>query len=514
MTVLLLVGVLFFGGGVAWASEYLDARMPRLIALASLLIGALIVLLFCFTGAADSGSPGGQWWLLESWSWIPRFGIALTVGVDGLSLLLLILTVFLGLIALGAAWGEIQERSGFFYFNLLWTLAGVVGVFTALDLFLFFFFWEIMLIPMYLIIAIWGHENRAYAAMKFFLFTQVSGLLLLIAILTLSYFHFAQFGQFSFDYFDLQNVLLEGPLQMWMMLGFFIAFATKLPAFPLHSWLPDAHSQAPTAGSVLLAGLLLKTGAYGLIRLTVPLFPEASAVFAPIAMSLAAIGILYCAKLAFAQNDLKRLIAYTSVSHMGFVLLGVYAWNIYGLQGALMTMLAHGLSSAALFMIAGGLQHRFHTRDMDRLNGLWPRLPMFSAMALFFTVAAVGMPGLGNFIGEFLSLLGAFQENPTVTVFAALGLILAAVYSLWVIQRVFHGAVRLPKTQSGQDMSAADLSLAELLCYGSMALGLVWMGMFPQSFLALSEPSFTYLLQALGDFAEAIAQTTLVEGAL
>ncbi len=497
MIVLALVAILFFGGAIAWASEALDARMPRAVALLSLLASAAVLLIFCFSSSPGVMLAGGQWWVLESWAWIPRFGISLLVGVDGLSLLLLLLTLFLGLIALGAAWNEIQERVGFFYFNLLWTIAGVVGVFTALDLFLFFFFWEVMLIPMYLIIAIWGHENRAYAAMKFFLYTQVSGLLLLLAILTMSYLHFVQFSRFSFDYFDLQNVVIPGALQTWIMLGFFVGFATKLPIFGLHSWLPDAHSQAPTAGSVLLAGVLLKTGAYGLIRFTLPLFPEASADFSSIAMTIAAIGILYCAKVAFAQQDIKRLIAYTSVSHMGFVLLGIYAWNLYGLQGAVMTMLAHGLSSAALFMLAGGLQARFHTRDMELLNGLWVKLPMLSAMALFFTVAAVGMPGLGNFIGEFLSLLGAFQSNRVATIFAALGLVLAAVYSLWVIQKMFHGQLRVPS----QYASAGDLTLIELLCYALMAAGLVWMGMYPQSFLDVSEVSLLYL-QSLGGGGE------------
>ena len=326
-----LIAILFLGGALAWASEALDTQLPKFIALLALLGSAVLVGWLALAGQANPLSPQGQWWVLADANWIPRFGIRFLVGVDGLSLLMLLLTVFLGLMALGAAWHEIRERSGFFYFNLLWTLAGVVGVFTALDLFLFFFFWEVMLIPMYLIIAIWGHENRAYAAMKFFLFTQVSGLLLLFAIVCLAWFHAQQFGVFSFDYFALQDVVLEGRVQTWLMLGFFIGFATKLPAFPFHAWLPDAHSQAPTAGSVLLAGVLLKTGAYGLIRFTVPLFPEASASFAPFAMGLAAVGILYCAKLAFAQQDLKRLIAYTSVSHMGFVLLGVYAWNLYGL---------------------------------------------------------------------------------------------------------------------------------------------------------------------------------------
>jgi len=493
MMALWLIIVLFVGGLLAWASELADARAPRVVALLSLLLALLLVVVMYATGAPQPDSPGAQWFILEKWEWIPRFSIFLQIGVDGLSLLLLLLTTFLGLIALAAAWHEIQQRCGFFYFNLLWTLAGVVGVFIALDLFLFFFFWEIMLIPMYLIIAIWGHEDRAYAATKFFIFTQAAGLVLLLAILAMAWLHMEQIGRFSFDYFELGNLIVETPLQRVLMLGFFIGFATKLPSFPLHSWLPDAHSQAPTAGSVLLAGLLLKTGAYGLIRFTVPLFPDAAADFAPVAMALGAISILYCAKLAFAQTDLKRLIAYTSVSHMGFVTLGIFAWNIQGLQGAFMTIMAHGLSAAALFMIAGGLQLRFHTRDIYVMGGLWAVLPGMAAMALFFSVAALGMPGLGNFVGEFLALIGAFQTHVWITVAAALGLILAAVYSLWVIQRVFHGTVSPVMAAAGR---VPDLSRLEWIAYAAMAAGLVWMGVHPQSFLEFTEPVLGLLLEA------------------
>ncbi|MEX0619232.1 MAG: NADH-quinone oxidoreductase subunit M, partial [Pseudohongiellaceae bacterium] len=432
-----------------------------------------------------------SWLVMFSVEWMPRFGIALELGVDGLSLLLLLLTVFLGVVACGAAWNEITERSGFFYFNLLWTLAGVLGVFMALDLFLFFFFWEVMLIPMYLIIAIWGHEDKAYASMKFFIFTQVTGLVMLVSIAALGWLHYQQFGEFSFNYFDLQNLQLGARMEYYLMLGFFIAFVTKLPGVPFHSWLPDAHSQAPTAGSVILAGILLKTGAYGLIRFAVPLFPDASLGFAPVAMTLGVIGILYCAKVAFAQTDLKRLIAYTSVSHMGFVLLGVYAWNEQALQGAVMTMLAHGLSAAALFMIAGGIQHRAHTRNMENMGGIWVQAPRMAAVTLFFSIAALGMPGLGNFVGEFLALLGAFAVNIPLTVLAATGLIFASVYSLWVIQKVFHGALRGEGFDPG---GLPDLDRRELVYYGLMMVALIWMGMYPQSFLDLSAPVVEQLI--------------------
>ena len=487
MILVVLISVLFIGGVLAWISERINPDYPRLIALIAILLDLVLML----TLLGGDGVSEGAWLASISAEWIPRFGISFYLAADGLSVLLLLLTAFLGAIAIGSAWHEIKERRGFFYFNLLWTLAGVLGVFTALDLFLFFFFWEVMLIPMYFIIAIWGHENKNYAAMKFFLFTQVTGMLMLISILVLAYFHYVQFGVFSFNYHDLLNVSTGGRLEMWVMLGFFIAFTTKLPSVPFHSWLPDAHSQAPTAGSVILAGVLLKTGAYGLIRFAVPLFPEASMAFAPVAMTLAAISILYCAKVAFAQTDIKRLIAYTSVSHMGFVTLGVYAWNEQALQGAVMTMLAHGLSAAALFMLAGGLQHRIHTRNIPDMGGFLPKVPYMATVALFFSIAALGMPGLGNFIGEFLALLGAFQANIPLTVVSAFGLILASVYSLWVIQKIFHGEYA---NSNFDDSHLSDLSRREMVYFGAMMLGLVWMGMYPQSFLDLSAGALNEIL--------------------
>lgn len=489
-----LIAILFAGGIGAWLAEKSNPELPRVIALGTILLDLFLVLLMLFApGAlgidaiaqADLGQPG-QWLVLASAEWIPRFGISFIFGADGLGLLLIALTVFLGLISLGSAWHEIKDRAGFFYFNLLWTLAGVIGVFTALDLFLFFFFWEVMLIPMYFIIAIWGHENKEYAAMKFFIFTQVSGMLMLLSILVLVFFHYQDSGEMTFSYFDLLGTNLPADIAFWVMLGFFLAFATKLPSVPIHNWLPDAHSQAPTAGSVILAGILLKTGAYGLIRFAIPLFPEASAAFAPTAMLLGVLSILYTAKVAFAQNDLKRLIAYTSVSHMGFVMLGIYAWNAQAVQGAVMTMLAHGFSAAALFMLAGGLQHRIHTREMDKMGGLWGAAPKMGFMALFFTVAAVGMPGLGNFIGEFLVLLGSFRISIAAAAMAAIGMVVAAVYSLIVIQKVFHG-------ENKNNLVVQDLTTVEMICFGLMMIGLLWMGMYPQSMLSMSEPTLRSL---------------------
>lgn len=484
-----LIAVPLLGGGLAWWAENWKPGASRAVALTALTIDAsLLSTLF-------AGTVTGDTWLQQlAWPWIPRFGIGIHLGLDGLSLLLIALTVFLGFMAVGCSWTEVKERRGFFHFNLLWTLAGVIGVFLALDLFLFFFFWEVMLIPMYFLISIWGHENRAYAAMKFFIFTQVSGLMMLIAILALVFLHRQSSGAFSFDYFELLDNHLDRAIARWIMLGFFLAFVVKLPAVPFHTWLPDAHTQAPTGGSVLLAGVLLKTGAYGLIRFAVPLFPDVAKEFAPIAMSLGALNIIYAAKLAFAQTDLKRLIAYTSVSHMGFVLIGAFAFNVWALQGAVMTMLAHGISAAALFMIAGALQDRLHTREMGEMGGFWAHAPRLGAVALFFSIAALGMPGLANFIGEFLVLLGTFRVSIPITTFAALGLIAAPVYSLIVVQKVFHGPV--PAT------GLRDFGLREMTLMVTMMAATVWMGLYPQPILeisanALSEPMQTRMLAGM-----------------
>lgn len=472
-----LIMVLLVGGVLAWIAERWGAAWPRWISVVALGVdlALLLALWMQYPGALELTARGA--WLTELvWEWIPRFGISFHLALDGLSLLLVLLTVFLGLMAVGSSWTEINERVGFFHFNLLWTLAGVVGVFLALDLFLFFFFWEVMLVPMYFVIGIWGHERRVYAALKFFIFTQGSGLLMLVAILALVLVHYADTGALTFDYLDLLGTSMAPATALWIMLGFFVAFAVKLPAVPLHPWLPDAHTEAPTAGSVILAGILLKTGAYGLLRFVVPLFPDAALRFAPVAMALGAISILYGAVLAFAQRDFKRLVADSSISHMGFVLLGVFAWNELALQGAVMQMVAHGISTGALFMLAGALQQRLHTRDMDRMGGLWSAVPRMGALGLFFAVASLGLPGLANFVGEFLVLLGSFQVSVAWTVVAALGLVLAVAYALLLVQKTFHGTGR-------EAWDIADFSPRELGLMSLMAVLLVWLGLYPQPVL-------------------------------
>ena len=496
MQVVGIIASLIAGGLLALVLGQKSARAGRMAALAGL-VAATILFWPMLMLAVSTGEPGLEASAAEVWlsqtsiQWIPRFGITLLFATDGIAVVLIGLTLLLGYVSLLSAWREIVERCGLFYLCLSLTLAGVVGVFSALDLFLFFVFWEVMLIPMFLIIAIWGHEGRHYAALKFFIYTQASSLLMLVAMLALVHLHWQQRGFISFSWFDLMNTDTSGHLGFWLMLGFFIAFVVKLPGVPVHNWLPDAHTQAPTPGSILLAGILLKTGAYGLLRFIFPLFPEAAVEFTPIAMLLGVISILYAAKLAFAQNDLKRLIAYASISHMGFVTLGVFAWNAIALQGALVQMVAHGLSSAGLFAIAGLLQQRLHTRALDEMGGLWPRVPRLSALMMFFAIAALGLPGLGNFVGEFMLLLGTFQSCPPAAIVAALGMILAPVYALIIMQKGFFG-----EALKGAESTSADLAPHEILMLAILVTGLILLGFWPGLLLTLGEPATLDLLRS------------------
>jgi NADH-quinone oxidoreductase subunit M len=485
MILLWLILIPLIAGVLAWAAGRGDASAARWIALIALLADFAFTLWLWIANF----QAGFQTWFAEAdWAWIPHFGIRFHLALDGLSLLLLMLTFFLGVLSVLASWDEIAEAVHFFYLNLLWIIAGIAGVFLAVDLFLFYFAWELMLVPMYFLIAIWGHENRAYAAVKFFIFTQLSGLFMLIAILALVFLHHTATGIYTFEYRDLLNTTLSPAAEMWIMLGFFVAFAVKLPVIVLHTWLPDAHTEAPTAGSVILAGLLLKTGAYGMLRFVVPLFPNAAHAFTPIAMTLGIAGILYGALLAFGQTDLKRLVAYTSVSHMGFVLLGIFVWNDLGLQGALMTMLCHGISTGALFILAGAIQDRIHTREMDRMGGLWDTAPRMSGAALFFALASLGLPGLGDFVGEFLVLLGAYRQSILVAALAAIGVLFATFYALRLVQRAFQG----PNTHNWR---IADLVPREGLVMAVMIAALLWLGLYPRTVLDTFQPAMARLEQ-------------------
>jgi NADH-quinone oxidoreductase subunit M len=359
-------------------------------------------------------------------------------------------------------------------------------VFLATDLFLFAFFWELMLIPMYFLIDLWGHENRHKAAVKFFLFTQIGGLLMLVSIIGLAVVHGMVSGAWTFDSRELMGTAMSPVVGMLLMLGFFAAFAVKLPMFPLHTWLPDAHTEAPTAGSVILAGLLLKTGGYGLIRFALPLFPAASRVFAPVAIGLAVAGIIYGGIMAFSQKDMKRLVAYTSVSHLGFVLLGVYAFTSLTLSGAILQMVSHGISTGATFILVGALQDRIHTRDLDRMGGLWKQVPRMGAAALVLAMALVGLPGLVNFVAEFLVLLGLWPVSPVATVLAV-GLVIATVYALRMFQAAFHGGPR-------EKWNISDLSAVETAVLFVMIALLVVLGVFPQPVLRLVERAVSGVL--------------------
>lgn len=480
MILLWLILLPFLGGILAWGGgAVFGAAFARWTSAAVLAIGLVLSALLWST----AGSGGERW--IAAWSvpWIPSHGIALRLAADGLSVVLVALTFFLGLLSVVASWRSVEHAAGFFHFNLLWILAGTAGVFLATDLVLFFFLWELMVLPMFFLIAVWGHENRVYAAVKFFIFTQASGLLLLAAILGLHFAHAAQTGERTFDYEALLGHGVTGAAAVWLMLGFFAAFAVKLPAFPFHTWLADAHSEAPTAGSIILAGVLLKTGAYGLIRFVLPLFPAEAAAFAPVAMAMGAAGVLYGAMLAFAQTDLKRLIACSSVSHMGFVLLGVFALNEAGVQGTVMQLVCHGLSTGGLFILAGILYERLHTRDMRAMGGFWRNAPRMGAMALLFAMASLGLPGLGNFVAEFLILFGTFVVSPAAAAVAALGLLGAALYSLRFFQDVFQGNA---PDEGAPGAKLTDLVPREAIVLAVLAAGLVFLGLYPRPVLDLS----------------------------
>ncbi len=504
MILIWLVVILLAGGLAALVAGRQSHLAARWISLIAISVDFVITLGLWQQHSAEMSLTGHGPWLIEFTSgWIPQFGIGIHFGLDGLSLLMLLLTFFMGIISVVASWNEIQDRVAFFHFNLMWVLAGITGVFLALDLFLFYFFWEVMLIPMYFLIVVWGHENRVYAAIKFFIFTQASSLMMLIAILGLVFVHHRATGNYTFDYTQLIGTAMTPHLALWLMLGFFVAFATKLPAFPFHPWLPDAHTEAPTAGSIILAALMLKTGAYGLIRFVVPLFPDAAHRFAHVAMLLGVLGIIYGAVLAYGQTDLKRLVAYTSVSHLGFVMLGVFAWNQLALQGSVMEMICHGFSTGGLFFLVGSLKDRLHTRDMRRMGGLWATVPRLSGIGLFLAMASLGLPGLGNFVAEFLVLVGSYHASLGLTIAATIGLIFAMAYSLAIVSRVFHG-------ENIHGWKIPDLSMREAMGLGSMVVMLLWLGFYPQPVLRTADAALTQMQQFASTGAAALRTMGMV----
>jgi NADH-quinone oxidoreductase subunit M len=429
-------------------------------------------------------------------AWIPQFGIEYHVGVDGISLLLVLLTTLLLPVVVLAAWSLNIEHIKSLHITFLLLTTGMIGTFVALDLFLFYVFWEITLIPMYFIVGVWGGPRRIYAAVKFFVFTMAGSVFMLVAILYLAWFHHQQTGVWSYSYLDF---LRTAPLipstgglfapGILVFAAFLLAFAIKIPIFPLHTWLPDAHVEAPSTGSVILAGVLLKMGTYGLLRFNRALLPDPWEVFTPLLIVLAVIGIIYGALVAMVQPDVKKLVAYSSVSHLGFVVLGLAAGTQASTQGAILQMVNHGLTTGALFLLVGMLYERTYTRLIDRYGGLAEVMPIFTGIFLVVTLASIGLPGLNGFVGEFLILAGSWGGHPVAVVFAGLGVILSAVYMLWMVQRVFWGPVDITA-----NYALPDINLREIFVVAPLMVLIVWIGIHPNTFLGPMEASVRLLL--------------------
>lgn len=436
-----------------------------------------------------------QW--VERAAWIPKFGIHYALGVDGISLFLVLLTTFLMPIVFLQAW-DVEHRLKEYLVLLLVMETGMLGALVSTDLFLFYVFWEVMLVPMYFLIGIWGGERRIYAAIKLVLYTMAGSLLMLVAIVYLAVAHQQQVGQYSFAWEHMLQLQLPSDTQRLLFAAFALAFAIKVPMFPLHTWLPDAHTEAPTGGSVILAAILLKMGTYGFLRFAIPMFPRIAVEAMPLIAVLAVIGIVYGALVCMVQPDLKRLVAYSSVSHLGFVMLGMAALNVQGVQGSLYQMLNHGLSTGGLFLAVGVIYERRHTRLIAEFGGLWSRLPLYGAIFLVVMLSSVGLPGLNGFVGEFLILLGAFGRYPLAAVVATTGVILGAVYLLWMFQRVMFGPLTNPK-----NAGLKDLSLREAAMFVPLIALFLLMGMYPKPLLERMEPAVRVTLERLEPHREA-----------
>ncbi len=465
-------------------------NLARWIALITSLItfGISIAVLVQFNPA----NPDLQLVIDLPWIQVASWNIAYSMGVDGLSILLLLLTTFLTPLSILSTWAAVEDRVKDFMVFFLMLEIGMIGVFLAQDLFLFYVFWEFTLVPMYFLIGVWGGPRRMYAAVKFFLYTMAGSILMLLAILWLG------ITQGTFSVPDLVNMGgIPGNIQFWLFLAFAAAFAIKVPMWPLHSWLPDAHVEAPTAGSVILAGVLLKMGTYGFLRFNIPLFPQAAIQLAPWMAGLAVIGILYGAAVSFAQQDAKKLVAYSSVSHLGFVMLGLFALNPQGIQGGILQMVNHGLSTGALFLLVGVIYERRHTRDMDAFGGLWKVMPIYGAVTLVVTLSSMGLPGLNGFVGEFAILLGAWGAGEAggslrsylFAGFAAIGVILAAVYLLFMFQKMFLGPV-----DKEENRNLKDLNWREIATIVPLLVLIFWIGLYPKPFFALIAPAVDKLV--------------------
>lgn len=442
-------------------------------------------------GGFDLNRAGFQF--MDQTPWIPQWGISYHVGIDGISILLILMTTLLMPLAILSSWKAIEDRLKLYMIFMLMLETAMVGVFVSLDLFLFYVFWEFSLVPMYFLVGIWGGPRRVYAAIKFFLYTMAGSILMLLGILWIG----GTAGTFDLVELLRDNSWLAGAPQMLLFVGFAVAFAIKVPLWPLHSWLPDAHVEAPTAGSVILAGVLLKLGTYGFLRFNLPLFPDASREAAPVIAILAVIGIIYGAIVSFPQSDVKKLVAYSSVSHLGFVMLGIFSFTAQGIQGAILQMVNHGISTGALFLVVGFVYERRHTRELSEFGGLWKIMPIYGTIALVVALSSMGLPGLNGFVGEFTILLGSTASDvlPNAGLFtalAAIGIILAAVYILWMFQRMFMGEV------SEKNMQLQDLSRRELWVITPLVVFIFAIGLFPGVFFGLMNSSVGQVVAQVG----------------
>lgn len=430
----------------------------------------------------DSANP--DWQFVERAPWIPSIGAEYFLGVDGFSSLLVLLTTLMGMIAILSSWTAITERVKEYYIFLLVLQTGMIGAFISLDFLLFFLFWEVMLVPMYFLIGIWGSDNRLYSAIKFFLYTLVGSVVMLLGILAVYFYQYSVTGVYTFDVTQFHELNMPVDLQWWVFLAFFLGFAVKVPMFPFHTWLPDAHTDAPTAGSVILAAVLLKMGTYGFIRFSLPILPDATVSFVPLIAGLSIVGIIYGALVALSQSDWKRLVAYSSVSHMGLVMLGMFALTPVGITGSIIQQINHGISTGALFLIVGIVYERRHTREISEYGGLSKTMPVFAAVFLIMTMSSIGLPTLNGFIGEILILQGIFVVNKWWAAVAATGIVLGAAYMLWLYQRTMFGTIDNPKNEG-----LADLNMRELATFVPLIILAVWIGLYPSPFLRRLETS-------------------------
>jgi NADH-quinone oxidoreductase subunit M len=484
LTIIIFLPLL--GGFLALAASG-RPLLCRGIALSVTVIELGLVLSLAFLHLHYQAGPTGAWLMVEDYAWIPSLGVRYSLGLDGISFLLLLLTAFINVLCVLISWRSILTRVGSFHFFLLFLETGVMGLFLATDLLLFYLFWEVQIIPMFFLVGIWGHERRVHAAIKFALFTICGSLLMLVALIALYLLHGAQTGVYTFAYAQLLQTHLSDTAQFWLYAAFLLAFAIKIPIVPVHIWLPDAHTHAPTAGSLDLAGLLLKAGFYGLFRFGFPLFPVAAQASVPVLIALGLGGMFYAGWIALAQTDLKRLVAYSSIGHMGLMIVGLAVWNMMTLSGSILQMINHGLSTTALFVMVGMIDERIHSRQFADMGGLWSQIPIFSGFFLFFAMASMGLPGLNNFVGEILIIIGTFQARPLIGVLSFAGLIIAVIYSLRMVQDALFGAPR-------KDHAMADLNFREGATLTIIALPILFIGLHPGPVLRLLDQPVQRLL--------------------